>query len=55
MRSEKGLGLLQLMLIVIALMFLVAVSVYVLIGENGVLNREEVKPISSTNEINEVE
>lgn len=55
MRSEKGLGLLQLMLIVIVLMFLVGVTTYILIGENGVLNRKEVKPISSSNETNEVE
>ena len=55
MKSEKGLGLLQLMLIVITLMFLVGVTTYILIGENGVLNREKVEPISSTSETNEVE
>ena len=54
MKSEKGITLLGIVLVIVVLMMITAVTIYVVIGPNGVLNREEVEPISTT-EVNEVE
>ena len=50
MNSQKGMGILQLVYTTVALMIITAVAVYVLIGPNGVLNREEVPPLPTTTE-----
>jgi len=45
MKSEKGMNLLGLVVLIAVLMMIAGVSVYVLVGPNGQLNREEVKPL----------
>lgn len=47
MNSQKGMSLLQLLYTTVALMIITGAAVYVLIGPNGVLNREEVPPLAN--------
>lgn len=47
MKSQKGIGLLQLVLIIVVLMLLVGVTTYVVFQDNGIVDREEQKAIQT--------
>lgn len=47
MKSENGMSLLRTVQLVIVLFFLLAVTTYVVLGPNGVLNKKE--PVNSEN------
>ncbi len=50
MKSQNGMTLLQLLYTTVVLLMIAGVAVYVLIGPNGVLNREEVPPLTTAEE-----
>lgn len=54
MRSEKGLGIVRLVIFIVAMMFLLGVTTYVVVQDNGIYDRE-IKPLlkksSITNEV----
>ncbi len=54
MRSEKGLGIVRLVIFIVALMLLLGVTTYVVMQDNGIYERE-IKPLleknTSTNEV----
>lgn len=53
MKSEKGITLLGIVIVVSVLMMITAVAIYVVYGPNGVLNREVVDNTIKT-EVNEI-
>ena len=53
MKSQRGMTLVTLVLIIIVLMIIAGAATYVVMGPNGVLNREEVQPLNTvSNEVN---
>lgn len=50
MKSEKGMGLVRFVLLMIVLIFILGVTIYLVVGKNGVLDPEKVKPLNSVNE-----
>ncbi len=50
MKSQNGVGLLQLVLIVVVLMLILGATTYVVFQKNGVLHQEEQKYLNSLNE-----
>ena len=54
MKSNRGLTLIWIVIIIVAMCFVIGTAVYVVIGPNGVLNKEEVEPITTGNEVEEV-
>jgi hypothetical protein len=44
MRSQKGIGLVRLVIFIVAMMLLLGVTTYVVVQENGIYDRE-VRPI----------
>lgn len=44
MRSQKGIGLVRLVIFIVAMMLLLGVTTYVVMQENGIYDRE-VKPV----------
>lgn len=54
MRSEKGIGIVRLVIFIVAMMFLLGVTTYVVVQDNGIYERE-IKPLfensTNTNEV----
>lgn len=54
MRSEKGLGIVRLVIFIVAMMLLLGVTTYVVVQDNGIYDRE-IRPLleksSNTNEV----
>lgn len=44
MRSQKGIGLVRLVIFIVAMMFLLGVTTYVVVQDNGIYDRE-IKPL----------
>lgn len=53
MKSQKGIGLLGLLIFVVVMMLLLGVTTYVVIQDNGIYERE-VKPLLTTEDANKV-
>lgn len=50
MKSNKGLTLLSIVIIIVAMSFVIAVSIYTIMGPNSILNKEDAEPVT-TNQV----